>query len=109
MGDRIPCINPRCRRTFKPDQGSSEIVCGKCFRGLPAEVIGEHRRHWREIRKWDRRIARTADELKIARMRAIRDTHSRLLHRHWDAEIKSRFLVPQRPEGIDAFLEQVGL
>lgn len=27
--DRIPCINPRCRRTFKWEPGSGETVCVK--------------------------------------------------------------------------------
>lgn len=108
-GDRIPCINPRCRRTFKADDGSSETVCGRCFRGLPAEVIAEHRRYWREIRKWDRRIARTGDALKVMRMNEIRDRFTSLLNRHWDTEIKARFLTPEKPEGLDAFLAEVGL
>ena len=107
--DRIPCINPRCRRTFKREHGSSETVCGKCFRGLPAEVRSEHRRYWREIRKWNRRIARTSDEIRIRRMRAIRDRFSFLLNRHWETEIKRRLTATEKPEGIDAFLEEVGL
>jgi hypothetical protein len=107
--DRTPCINPRCRRTFKADDGGSEVICGKCFRTLPAEVRNEHRRYWREIRKWDRRITRTADELKIARMREIRDRLAWRLSLHWDREIKARMLAPDKPEGLDAFLEEVGL
>lgn len=105
---RTPCINPRCRRTFKCD-GSSETVCGKCFRTLPAETRNEHRRYWREIRKWDRRILRTADELKIFRMRAIRERISDRLNAHWDTDIKPHFLAPMKPAGLDAFLEEVGL
>lgn len=109
MSDRIPCVNPRCRRTFKRDPGSAEMICGKCFQCLPTEVRGEHRRYWREIRKWDRRIMRTSDELKIARMRTISERYSDLLNRHWDKEIKARFVAPDKPEGLDAFLEEVGL
>lgn len=105
---RTPCINPRCRRTFKRED-DAEVICGKCFRDLPKEVIAEHRGYWREIRKWDRRIARTSDELKIIRMRAIRDRISQRLGDHWDEEIKARFLRPEKPEGLDAFLEEVGL
>ena len=108
MSDRIPCINPRCRRTFKKEH-DGEVICGKCFRTLPEAVRKEHRGYWREIRKWDRRIARNGDELKIARMRGIRDRYSRLLNRHWGAEIKARFLAPDKPEGLDAFLEEFGL
>lgn len=106
---RTPCINPRCRRTFKADDGGGEVVCGKCFRMVPEAVRKEHRGYWREIRKWDRRIKRTGDELKITRMRAVRDTLSMRLNLHWDAKIKAFFLTPDKPEGLDAFLEEVGL
>lgn len=109
MIERTPCINPRCRRTFKREHGGEEIVCGKCFRMLPQARRAEHRGYWREIRKWDRRIARTADELKITRMRAIRDRISARLSDQWDADIKGFFLAPSKPEGLDAFLEEVGL
>lgn len=108
---RIPCINPRCRRTAPSDKygPDTEIICGKCFRTLPEAVRYEHRRYWRELRKWDRRITRTGDELKIARMRKIRDRFSQMIKRHWDREIKPHFLAPDKPEGIAAFLEEVGL
>ncbi len=106
---RTPCINPRCRRTFKADDGSGEIICGKCFRGLPEAVRAEHRGYWREIRKWDRRIARSGEELKITRMHAVRGRLSWRLNMHWDVEIKARFVSPERPEGLDAFLEEIGL
>jgi hypothetical protein len=106
--DRIPCINPRCRRTFKAE-GDTEFICGKCFRMLPETVRKEHRGYWREIRKWDRRITRTGDELKIVRMRAIRERVSRQCTHHWDQEIKPFFHAPEKPAGLDAFLEEVGL
>lgn len=109
MPDRSPCINPSCRRTFKADDCGSEVVCGKCFRTLPQAVRNEHRGYWREIRTWDRRIARSGDELKIARMRAVRDTLSMRLGMHWDSYIKPFFLTPEKPEGIDTFLEEMGL
>lgn len=108
MPDRTPCINPRCRRTFKADDDSSEVVCGKCFRTLPEAVRKEHRGYWREIRKWDRRITHTGDELKIARMRAIRDRIGQRLAHHWDEEIKPFFLAPEKPAGLDSFLEEAG-
>jgi len=107
--DRIPCINPHCRRTFKADDGDGEIICGKCFRCLPEPVRKEHRRYWREIRKWERRIVRTSDEMKIATMRSIRSRLSMRLNRHWDSEIKPFFLAPQKPAGLDAFLEEMNL
>lgn len=85
------------------------MICGKCFRTLPEAVRKEHRGYWREVRKWERRITRTSDELKITRMHEI---VARLEHRlisHWDREIKARFLAPEKPEGLDSFLEEIGL
>lgn len=109
MSDRTPCLNPRCGRTFKREHVSEETICGKCFRMLPEAVRKEHRGYWREIRMWDRRIARTSDELKIIRMRAIRDRISFNLSTHWDVHIKGPLLAPDKPAGLDTFLEEVGL
>ncbi|BCH33257.1 hypothetical protein MesoLjLc_51870 [Mesorhizobium sp. L-8-10] len=106
---RTPCINPRCRRTGPADEFPGEMICGRCFRTLPEATRKEHRRYWREIKKWDRRIGRTADVLKTSRMRAIRNRLSDQLNRHWDTYIKAPFLAPEKPEGLDAFLEEVGL
>lgn len=107
--DRTPCINPVCRRTFKREHENEEIICGKCFRALPEATRKEHRGYWHEIRKWDRRIVRTSDDLKLIRMREIRDHISAKLNRHWDADIKARFLTPEKPAGLDTFLEELGL
>lgn len=107
MSDRVPCINPRCRRTFKNE--GAEMICGKCFRMLPETIRAEHRRYWRELRKWRKRITRTSDELKIARMHDIADRWSALLGRHWDAHIKAYFLASEKPAGLDAFLEELRL
>lgn len=109
MTARTPCINPRCRRTGPADKYPGELICGKCFRTLPEAVRNEHRRYWREVRKWERRITRTSDESKIVRMHGIRDRLLRNLSTHWDSEIRPRFLAPEKPEGIEAFLEEVGL
>ena len=108
---RIPCVNPRCRRTAAADkyEGNPEIICEKCFRTLPDAVRHEHRRFWREIRKWDRRIARNADGLKAARMHSVRERFNRMLNQHWDTDIKAYFVAPVKPVGLDAFLEEVGL
>lgn len=107
--NRTSCINPRCRRTFKADECGSETVCGKCFRTLPQSVRLDHRRYWREYRKWDRRIKRTADLLKAQRMREVRDRFGRMISVHWDREIKPFFLAPEKPEGLDVFLEEMRL
>lgn len=108
--DRIPCINPRCRRTAPADkyEPGVEIVCAKCFRALPEQFRKEHRRCWREIRKWDRRGSRTSDESKRRQMHRIREMWTERLNRGW-AEMRSKFDRPEKPEGLEAFLEEVGL
>ena len=111
MPDRIPCINPRCRRTAARDKfpHSNEIICGKCFRTLPVAAQREHRRLWREIRKWERRITRTSDDIVANRIRRVLDRKSAQLNRHWDSDIEPQFLAPQKPAGLDAFFEEAGL
>lgn len=108
MSGRIPCINPRCKRTAPADKYDGEIICGKCFKALPAELRNEHRSIWREIRKWQRRITKTADEMKLVRMRNILSKWCHRLDANWTA-IKASVSNPEKPEGIDAFLEEMGL
>lgn len=106
-GDRIPCINPRCRRTA-PYEPNTEIICGKCFRALPDDLKREHRRCWREKRKFERRITRTSDELKIQRLRAIADVWSRKINENWE-KIRAAVEQPDKPDGLQSFLEENGL
>lgn len=106
---RTPCINPSCRRTADAKEFPGEMICGKCFRALPDRDRKEHRRLWREIRKWERRIAKTVDELKRQRMHDIRNMWVGKLQRHWDESIKGSFANPEKPEGLESFLEEIGL
>jgi hypothetical protein len=110
VNGRIPCINPQCRRTAPSDKyaGSTEIVCYKCFRALPADIRNEHRRIWREIRKWERRILRTSDEIKIGRMHSILGRLGLQLDRNW-RQVREGVMSPQRPEGLDNFMQEIGL
>lgn len=106
---RTPCINPRCQRTGAADEFPGEMICGKCFRTLPVAVRKEHRGYWRQLRNYRRRIARSLDEVQIGRLRNVEARISRNLGRHWDEVIKPFFVAPEKPEGLDAFLEEVGL
>ena len=106
---RRPCINPACGRTGPVEKFPGEMICGKCFRCLPAEDRAYHCRCWREIRKYDRLIARTSDELKRRRATSIRENWSRRLNSHWNDVIKPHFANPTKPEGIDAFIDEIGL
>ncbi|EBU7498145.1 hypothetical protein DK058_25050 [Salmonella enterica subsp. enterica serovar Typhi] len=108
MPDRAPCINPRCRRTFKQEHDGQEVICGKCFRALPQALRLTHRRCWREIRKWHRRILRTIDPLRARRMHVILDRWGARLDANWEL-IRKAVTAPEKPDGLDAFLEEMGL
>lgn len=107
-GPRIACINPRCRRTFKDDGTFSEIICGKCFKALPADLRSEHRRCWRELRKWRKRIARTSDAFKLAGLHRLERIWVSHLNQNWRL-IREATIQPEKPAGLEGFLEELGL
>lgn len=109
MNARTPCINPKCRCTGKAEDFPGEMICGKCFRALPQQVRNDHRFYWREIRKWQRRIVKTQDEMKLVKMRNMVYMWQCRLSSHWDEYIKAPLLAPEKPEGLDVFLEELGL
>lgn len=105
---RIPCINPRCRRTASREKFGSdtEIICGKCWRALPAE-IRERRRHLEKRLRFIRRA--------LAKRHPDSPTHygtrqtEITLNVQWDA-IKARFTETTAPPvGLENFLKEVGL
>ena len=107
---RIPCINPRCKRTAPEDKygPGTEIICGKCFRKLPEALRREHRRCWREIRKWEKRITKTSDELKRHQMGTILQLWENRLDGNWK-EIRDWIVAPPKPQGLDNFLDEMGM
>lgn len=110
-GDRVPCLNPRCRRTAPrekyPDQ---DIVCAKCWKLLPQAVRDRYRLLRRRERRLLRRIERLAArrEISAARVERLRDAMWRGHERNW-GEIRRYFLAPAMPVGLDAFLAETGL
>lgn len=111
-GDRIPCLNPRCRRTAPRDKyaDSAEIVCAKCWKLLPQAVRDRYRALGRRDRRLLRRIERRValGNISSALVERLREGLWRAHCRHWD-EIRSYFLAPAKPVGLDAFLEDTGL
>lgn len=110
MSGRIPCINPRCRRTAAQDKfpDSDEIICGKCFRVLPASLQRRHRTYWRRVTKL-RRLLRRRDMLsRTVQLCRMGDLNDRSGHRVWLA-IRAYFAPIDKPAGLDSFLEEVGL
>lgn len=110
--DRIPCLNPRCRRTAPraryPD--CEEIICGKCYRTLPRDV----RERLRTLERYERRICRLTQR-RLAAGTLSPDDAARIgerimgqLAQQWE-EIKRRFLAPDQPAGLENFLAEMGL
>jgi len=108
--DRIPCLNPRCRRTAPsarhPD--CTEIVCGKCWRLLPKAM----RARYAALNRRNRRLDRLALKPRYgnrgpqwARLVGLMDAAQR---RNWRA-IRAFFLAPALPEGLETFLEEMGM
>lgn len=109
---RVPCVNPRCRRTAPADRHDpgSEIVCGQCWRLLPKRMT----RRYRALRKRERRLLRLVEKAiarrRITAARVDRLHRSiRLLCQHNWGDIRSYFLSPEQPEGLAAFLEAAPL
>lgn len=109
MNDRIPCLNQRCRRTapsekYGPD---AEIVCGKCWKLLPKAVSDRYRR----LKRLRRRLERLA-RARIRKGGTLPDGFGVALDRqmaaNW-AEIHNYFVQPEKPVGLDAFLEEMGM
>lgn len=115
---RTPCLNPRCRRTFKREHEDEIQVCRKCWLLLPAVV--------RERYKQMRRRARLIERLKakgMTRRRGRRHGHPdrgepqwHTLERQWGrlwvsywTWIVAFYRTPEKPIGLDAFLEEMRL
>jgi hypothetical protein len=108
---RIPCINPRCRRTAPAAKfDGQEIICGKCFRSLPAELRARYRKLGRDDRRMLRLVSRRVAEHSIA-PDVVDRLQANMVRRGvalW-SEIKSRFTEPVTPAGLENFLHEVGL
>ena len=105
---RTSCINPACRRTADAEKFPDEMICGKCFRALPPALREIHRDAWKSYRLYCRRINRTGDLLKLQTLKKIRDRHAFRIESNWQ-RIKECFLAPEKPEGLDNFLDEMGM
>lgn len=119
MKDRIPCLNPRCRRTFKREHDDETAVCGKCWKLLPVTVRDRYKQLRRRSRVIDRLEAKGDAHRRRGRRHGqpdkgvpqsytMRWQHDRLWRRLWDW-IEAFYLRPERPAGIESFLEEIGL
>ncbi|CAM5397326.1 hypothetical protein AFEL58S_01979 [Afipia felis] len=107
---RIACLNPKCGRTAPDDGVSNKIVCGKCWRKLPAPL----RHEWKRFKANEKRLHRLV-ERRIAAGTVSRDTvmgiGQRRIARHDDIwrRIEAYFTAPSSPPGLENFLKEVGL
>lgn len=119
MSHRLPCLNSTCRRTFKHEDGVETVVCGKCWKLLPASV----RRRDKQMRRRMRLVRRMADKGVEYRRRGRKHgcpdkgapqaytmgaKFDRLWDRHWQ-RIVAFFRAPEKPAGLETFLEEMGL
>jgi hypothetical protein len=108
MSHRIRCINPTCRRTAAQDKhpGSSQIICGKCWRAIPDRM----RMRWRQLHRRWKRIERT-----MRKRSTDSTTWNRIVERlesAWDrleADVVRYFTASETPVGIEDFLKENGI
>jgi hypothetical protein len=110
---RIPCINPTCRRTAardRDDDPETEIICGKCFRALPVALRGRYK----QLSQREKRLLRLADravtkgEIGPDRVNRIARLIETARAQNWGA-VRQYFQRPDRPAGLEGFLQEVGL
>lgn len=109
---RTHCLNLRCQRTFKQEHEGETVVCGKCWKLLPAAVRQRGRliermaakgtAHRRRGRKFGR------PEIGAPQSYTMGSKFDRLWERHW-TRIRIFFHAPDKPEGLETFLEEIGL
>lgn len=101
---RLACVNPRCWRTFSKEknEGYSEIVCGTCYKSVPE--IRRERRELQALRRKTERGRRSRGDEKTDE--ALRRIDWRL-HMSWTRMV-GFFTAPEKPEGLETFLEEMG-
>ncbi len=113
MADRIACINPNCRRTAPADKYEQGvmIICGKCFRAIPARF----RQRYRELKRRGKRLTRlvqkprTSHEARAKQWDNISDQMDRADRVLWDA-MRAYFTdAAAPPAGLDNFLKETGI
>lgn len=119
MSDRVPCLNPRCGRTFKRQHEEEETICGKCWRLLPPSVRHRDRqlrRRWKLVERLEakgtghRRRGRKFGKPNIGAPQSYTMAlkMQQIWRRHWN-RVRNFYLAPEKPVGLEAFFEEVGL
>lgn len=110
MTDRIPCLNPPCRRTAPADkyEPGDEIVCGKCWKLLPPRLTARYKALKRRDRRLDRLALKGRHQSRGPQWERVTSLFTAAQGRNW-AAIRACFLQPEKPVGLEAFLDEVGL
>lgn len=111
-GDRICCVNPRCARTAPSDKhgDSTDIICRRCFKRLP-KVMADR---FRTLKRRDSRLCRLIDKRFAAgtmpqyRINMLGGLIDGEVQKNW-AAITAYFRDPEKPEGLENFLADIGL
>lgn len=110
--ERIPCINPQCRRTARADkyEPGEQIICRLCFRKLPKSIADRYR----QLKRRERRLLRLIDKrLKAGTISSdfidgLQDRHEAQRTENW-MRMRAFFRPVERPAGIETFLEEMRL
>lgn len=108
---RIPCINPTCSRTAPADKfEGDEVVCYKCWKTLPKRLTVRHKALRRRERKLLTLIGRkiSRGDIGADRVERIQRNLWAQIQANWD-DIRRSFLEPTMPEGMESFLNEIGL
>lgn len=109
MNDRIPCLNPRCGCTFarKPEHTEdSEICCRKCWKLVPKRLTDRYRALRSRDRKCVRLLKKTRRVDAMVHSNRMHRLLAELMRRNW-ADIHNFFHAPEKPEGLDNFIEEI--
>ncbi|TJW14338.1 MAG: hypothetical protein E5W82_10185 [Mesorhizobium sp.] len=111
-GDRICCVNPRCGRTAPKDKygESADIICRRCWKQLPKEISDR----FSALNRRDKRLSRLVDKRYSAgtlpryRIEMLGEMVDGQVRKNWNA-IRAYFRDPEKPEGLENFLADIGL
>jgi hypothetical protein len=109
---RIPCVNPRCRRTASREKHPdwNVMICRKCWRALPTSITQRIRELERRGRRLQTLIKRRFRRGTLSSDTAIGlgDRIDELLREQW-SKVERYYVRPDKPAGLEGFLEEVGL
>lgn len=109
---RVPCVNPRCRRTapFCANDTEADVICGKCWRSLPHALRTRYQQLQRRQKRMLRLIERRIDKgtIRPELVVLLEQQFERRCAENWRT-IRAFFAPTDRPAGLDGFLQEIGL